>query len=62
MKNRMSIPFVLILLGWLIIGCSGPKTMMAEREGDCGCGRAITFQEDMEKMVLEDIFTRIGNE
>ncbi len=62
MKKRMSIPFVLVLLGWLIIGCSGPKTMMAEREDDCGCGYALTLQEDIDKMVMEYIPAKIANE
>ncbi len=62
MKKRMSIPLVLTLLGWLIVGCSGPKTMMAEKEDDCGCGRALTLQEDMDKLVVEYIPARIANE
>ncbi len=62
MKKGMSISLVLTLLGWLIVGCSGPKTMVEERKDDCGCGYALILQEDIDKMVLEYIPARIANE
>jgi hypothetical protein len=62
MKDRLSIFFLLIFLVGVIVGCSGPKTMLAERKSECGCGQALTTQEDMDKMVIEDILTRIANE
>jgi hypothetical protein len=36
--------------------------MMVERNSDCGCGQALTAQDDMDKMVTEDILTEIANE
>jgi hypothetical protein len=62
MKDRASILFLFIFLAGLIVGCSSPKTLGVERKSECGCGTALTLQEDMGKIVMKGIFERVEME
>ena len=63
MKNCMRIFLVLILLGGSILGCSGPRKAMGERKIQCAkCSLALASQEDVDKIVMNEILERIKNE
>jgi hypothetical protein len=63
MRNYMRIFLVLILLGGLFLGCSGPRKAMGERKIQCAkCSLALTSQEDVDKIVMNEILERIKNE
>jgi len=63
MKNCMRIFLVSILLGGLFLGCSGPRKAMGEKKIQCAkCSFALASQEDVDKIVMNEILERIKNE
>lgn len=63
MKNCMRIFLVLILLGGFVLGCSGPRKAMGERKIQCAkCSLALASQDDVDKIVMNEILERIKNE
>jgi hypothetical protein len=63
MKNGMRIFLVLILLGGLFLGCSGPRKAMGERKIQCAkCSLALASQEDVDKIVMNEILERIRDQ
>jgi hypothetical protein len=63
MKSCVRIFLVLILLGGFILGCSGPRKAMGERKIQCAkCSLALASQEDVDKIVMNEILERIKNE
>jgi hypothetical protein len=63
MKNCIRIFLVFIILGGFILGCSGPRRGMGERKIQCAkCSLVLASQEDVDKIVMNEILERIKNE